>query len=48
LDTYLRGIRFVTFVLYSFLDKRAKSLFVSILRRLAMAADHLLASLNPN
>jgi len=48
LDTYLRRVGFVTFVLYSFLGKRAKSLFVSILRRLAMAADHLLARLNPD
>jgi uncharacterized protein (DUF486 family) len=48
MDTYLRGVRFVTFVLYGFLDNRAKSLFLSILRCLAMAADHLLASPNPN
>jgi hypothetical protein len=48
MDTYLRGVRFVTFVLHGFLDKRAKALFLSILRRLAMAADHLLATPNAN
>jgi hypothetical protein len=47
-DPYLRGVRFVAFVLYRLLHKRAKSLFLSILGRLAMAADHLLASPNPN
>jgi len=48
MDTDLSWVQFVTFVPYGFLDSRAKPLFVSILRRLAMAAEHLLASLNPN
>jgi hypothetical protein len=48
MHTYLRGVRFIAFVLYGFLDSRAECLFVNILRRLAMAAYYLLANLNPN
>ena len=48
MDKDLSWVQFVTFVLYGFLDSRAKALFVGILRRLAMASDYLFASLNPN
>jgi hypothetical protein len=48
MDTDLSWVQFVTFVLHGFLDNREKSRFVGILRRLAMAANHLLATLNPN
>jgi hypothetical protein len=47
-DPYLRGVRFVAFILCRLLHKREKSLFLSILGRLAMAADHLLTTPNPN
>jgi hypothetical protein len=47
-DVDLSRVWFETFILYDFLDGRAKSLFVRILGHLATAAYHLLTSLNPN
>src|SRR5271170_2539682 len=43
-----RRVQFVAFVLHGFLDYRAKSLIVCILRRVAMTPNHLFASFDSN
>jgi hypothetical protein len=48
LDTYLRSIRFITFVRQCFLRRGPQRLFVGILRQIAVAANHLFACLDAN
>jgi len=48
MDSYVRRVRFVAFVLYDLLHSRAQRLFVRILRQSTVAANDFLPGLHPN